>query len=91
VAKNRLQDLRDHLFETLEGLKDEEKPMDIDRARAVAEVSHAIINSAKLELRFLELKGQEAESDFLSPYKRLEPVKGQVRAIGEGRQAEGDS
>jgi hypothetical protein len=69
MAKNRLQDLRNHLFETLEALKDEEKPMDVDRARAVAEVAHAIINSAKLELSFLELKGQEAESDFLSQPK----------------------
>lgn len=66
MPKNKLDDLRNHLFETLEALKDEEKPMDVDRARAVAEVAHAIINSAKLELRFLELKGQEAESDFLA-------------------------
>ncbi len=41
--------------------------MEVDRAHAVAEVAHAIINSAKLELRFLELKGQESESDFLAP------------------------
>lgn len=89
MAKNRLQDLRDHLFETLEALKDDEKPMEVDRARAVAEVAHAIINSAKLELRFLELKGQEAESEFLSPVKSL----GELRALppagrketGEGR------
>ncbi len=67
MPKNKLQDLRDHLFETLEKLKDEEQPMEVERARAVAEVSHAIINTAKLELRWLELKGQEAESEFLAP------------------------
>lgn len=75
MAKNKLEDLRNHLFETLEALKDEEKPMDVARARAVADVAHAIINSAKLELRFLELKGQEAESEFLKP-KALNGNKG---------------
>lgn len=91
MAKNRLEDLRNHLFETLEQLKDEEKPMEIERARAVADVAHAIINSAKLELRFLELKGQEAESDFLAPAaaKALPPATSPkhitTRAVGDGK------
>lgn len=54
MAKNKLQDLRDHLFETIEGLKDAEKPMDIQRAVAISQVANAIINSAKLEVRYLE-------------------------------------
>ncbi len=70
MPKNRLEDLRNHLFETLESLKDRDEPMDVERARAVADVAHAIINSAKLELRFLELKGQESESDFLTPTRK---------------------
>ena len=36
-----------HLFVTLEALLDEEKPMDIDRAKAVADVAQVIVNSAK--------------------------------------------
>lgn len=40
--------------------------MDIERALAVASVAHAIINSAKLELRFLELKAPGSKSEFLS-------------------------
>jgi len=63
--------------------------MDVDRARAVAEVAHAIINSAKLELRFLELKGQEAESEFLSPVKPPTVVPlGEVRALSRGGRKE---
>lgn len=50
MAKNTIADLRDHLFETLEMLKDPDKPMDIERARAVADVSQAIINTAKVEI-----------------------------------------
>ncbi len=76
MAKNKLRDLRDHLFETIEALKDDEKPMEIDRAEAISEVAQTIINSAKVELQFLELTGQESQSDFLSPAKsdRLLPA-----------------
>lgn len=68
-----MEDLRNHLFEALEALKDKDEPMDVNRALAVAAVSNAIINSAKLELRFLELKGQEAESEFLTPQLKALP------------------
>lgn len=37
--KNKIDDLRNHLFETLEALKDDEKPMPLDRALAIAEVA----------------------------------------------------
>jgi hypothetical protein len=81
MAKNKLEDLRNHLFETLESLKDEEKPMEVDRARAIAGVAHAIIDSAKLELQFLELTGQEPGSDFLEAKKKLPAATGQIRAV----------
>lgn len=51
--KNRMQDLRNHLFETLEGLKDEEKPMDVARALAVSKVADTLIASAKVEIEFM--------------------------------------
>jgi hypothetical protein len=49
--------LRDHLFETLEALKDPEKPMEIDRAKTIAEVAQTIINGAKVEVQFLDVSG----------------------------------
>jgi hypothetical protein len=52
--KNTINDLRDHLFETLEALKDEDKPMDLARAHAVVEVSQAIINTAKAEIDLMK-------------------------------------
>lgn len=51
--KNRIEDLRNHLFCALEALADDEKPMPIDRARAIAAVAQTIINSAKVEVDFL--------------------------------------
>jgi len=55
--KNKIEDLRNHLFATLEALQDEEKPMDIERAKAIASVSHQLIESAKVEVKFLEVTG----------------------------------
>lgn len=72
--KNKLSDLRDHLFATLEGLADEEKPMDIERARAVAEVAQTVINSAKLEIEVLKLyDGRMRGSDFV-PVQPVEQI-----------------
>lgn len=53
--KNKVEDLRNHLFATLEGLLDPEKPLDIERAKAVAQVSSVIIESAKVEVKAMEL------------------------------------
>ncbi len=55
--KNKISDLRDHLFETIERLKDEEKPMDIERAEAIAGVADVIIKSAKVEVDYLKAVG----------------------------------
>jgi len=51
--KNKIQDLRDHLFATLEQLRDEDKPMDLARAKAIADVAQVIVNSATVEVRFI--------------------------------------
>ena len=51
--KNRIEDLRDHLFATLEELRDKDKPMELERAKAIADVAQTIINSAKVEVDYL--------------------------------------
>ena len=55
--KNKIEDLRNHLFTTIEALLDDEKPMDIDRAKAVADVAQVMINSAKVEVDFMRTTG----------------------------------
>jgi hypothetical protein len=72
MAKNKLSDLRDHLFETIEALKDREKPMDIDRAKAISTVAQTVIDTARVELKACEVLGVENESDFfpMSPLDR---------------------
>ncbi|MHB0818519.1 hypothetical protein ACYCFK_09585 [Stutzerimonas stutzeri] len=64
--KNKIEDLRNHLFATIEGLLDDEKPLDIERAKAVAQVSQQLIESAKVEVKFIEVTGATPSSNFLS-------------------------
>lgn len=63
--KNKIEDLRNHLFATLEALQDEEKPMDIDRARTISDVAQTIINSAKVEVEFIKATGREPSTSFI--------------------------
>jgi hypothetical protein len=53
-TRHTIKDLREHLFGTLEGLRDKKNPMDIARARAVSEVAHTIIESAKVEVDYMK-------------------------------------
>lgn len=63
---NTIETLREHLFFTLEGLRDKENPMDIERAKAVCDVAQTIINSAKVEVDAIRATGS-AGSGFMTP------------------------
>lgn len=64
--KNKIEDLRNHLFATLEGLQDKDNPMPIDRAKAIADVAQVIINSAKVEVQFIEATGAIEGTGFIT-------------------------
>lgn len=65
MPNNKIEDLRNHLFATLEALSDKEDPMDLDRARAVADVAKVIVDSAKVEVDFLKVTGAVRSTNFL--------------------------
>lgn len=65
-----IDDLREVLFATLEDLRDKEKPMDIERAKAVSEIGQVIINSAKVEVDHMKVSGS-AGSGFMDKPKEL--------------------
>ncbi len=62
--KNKLTDLRNHLFETIEALKDKDDPMPVERARAISEAAGKLIESGKVELQLLELVGEHDPTPF---------------------------
>lgn len=59
TTSNDITELRGHLFETLRALKDKDKPLDIDRARAVSDVAQTIINTVKVEVDFVKATGHK--------------------------------
>jgi hypothetical protein len=64
MARNRMSDLRNHLFETLEALKDADAPMDLARAKAISDVAQTIINSAKVEVDLVKQIGAPQGIEF---------------------------
>jgi hypothetical protein len=62
-----IDELRDHLFATIQGLRDPDKPLDIERAKAVAEVAQTIINSAKVEVDHMRVSGRSESTGFIAP------------------------
>lgn len=57
-----INDLREILFATLEGIKD--GSMDLDKARAVNELGKTLVESAKVEVDYLKATGG-GESSFI--------------------------
>lgn len=57
MSKHTIDDLRDMMFETLQALKDKDKPMEIERALAMKEVAQVIVNSAKVEVEHMRISG----------------------------------
>lgn len=88
MAKNKISDLRDHLFETIEMLKDPEKPMDLERARAVSDVAQTIINAAKVEVdlvRALDGRARGGSTFFEIPPEESRQLPKVLSAGGGGR------
>jgi len=69
-----MSDLRNHLFETLEALKDKDDPMAIERAKAISDVGQTIINSAKVELQAMELIGVREPAPFFDQSRLPQPA-----------------
>ena len=55
--KNKISDLRNHLFSVLEELTDPDSTYDISKAKVVADVAQVIINSASVENQYLKIVG----------------------------------
>ena len=70
--------LRQTLLETLGDLRNREQPMDVDRARAVAQVASVLVDSARVEVDFMKATGQDV-SNFLQP-----ALPGETHATADG-------
>lgn len=73
MPTNTIEDLRGHLFDTLKALKDKAAPMDIERAKAIADVARVMVDSAKVEVQFLQVTGALKSTGFLPEESDKEP------------------
>jgi hypothetical protein len=76
--KNKIEDLRNHLFEAIERLQDDEKmknPIALDkevkRASSIAELAAVIVHSAKVEVEFMKATDKTDGTGFISEVKQL--------------------
>lgn len=56
--------VRKHLMDTLADLRNKEHPMDITRAKAVAEIASVLVDTARVENDYLKITQQD-RSNFL--------------------------
>lgn len=87
-----INDLRDRLFAALDGLADKEKPLEIERAKAIADVARVIVDTAKAEIQFLHITGARGSGTPFIPtlpapgtaanQRRLTPAGGGCQHCG---------
>lgn len=68
MAKKNIDDLRELLFATIEGVKDGK--IDVDRAKMIGDLSQVMVNSAKVEVEYAKATGQKG-SGFLEKSEEL--------------------
>jgi hypothetical protein len=62
-----ITDMRTHLMETLAALRNREQPMEVDRARAIAQVAGVLVESARVEVQYIQATHSTVESPFIAP------------------------
>jgi hypothetical protein len=72
--KNKISDLRNHLFVVLEELSDPESNYDLEKAKVIANVAQTIINSASVENQYLKIVGSTQGSGFIEE-SRMDNIK----------------
>ena len=72
--KNKISDLRNHLFVVLEELSDPESTYDLEKAKIIANVAQTIINSASVENQYLKIVGSTHGSGFIEE-SRMDNIK----------------
>ncbi len=59
----KIEDLRETLFDTIEGIK--AGKIDVEKAKAITNIAQVIVNSAKAEVDFLKNVNQQGNTGFI--------------------------
>ncbi|MVT36806.1 hypothetical protein GO497_02990 [Acidovorax citrulli] len=90
--------LRETLFRQLDNLVDQDKPVDLDRARLVCDTSRLLIEMSKVEVEYARVvqgaitlpfieqqEGSEERAHPELPPRRPEPIRPCLRRTGRSR------
>jgi len=83
MPKNKMVDLRNLLFETVERLLENDSSLEVDRAKAIAEVGKVIVDTARVEIDFMRETGAVG-SDFISTDPKRLPALDDDEAMPHG-------
>lgn len=75
MSQHTIDELRGYLFEALRGLSDKTAPLDIERARAIADVAQTVINTAKVEVEHMRIAGGSGSGFLPAPPAPPAPPK----------------
>lgn len=75
--KNKISDLRNHLFSVLEELTDPDSTYDIAKAKVVADIAQVVVNSAKIENDFIRITGASHGTGF------IEEQRSEIKKLSE--------
>ena len=65
MSSPHITQVRQSLLDTLADLRNRENPMDVDRARAVAQVAGVLVDTARVEVDYIKACGGKDSSHFL--------------------------
>jgi hypothetical protein len=87
---NDVSALRGLLFDTLRDLRDKEKPMEVDRARAISDVAKVLVDSARVEVEHMKLTGGDG-SGFIpeQPKQITGPTNANTPRLVRGKDMRG--
>lgn len=68
MSKKNIDDLRELLFSTIEGVK--AGTLDVDRAKVIGDLSQVMVNTAAVEVKYAQAIGQKG-SNFLEKGEEL--------------------
>lgn len=94
---NDITDLRSELFATMRALRDKDNPIDVAKAKAVADIAGRIIDSVKAETEYVRafgVRGSLPASGFIGASKKPDTLMHQISdasapIAGEGLPATG--
>ena len=71
MSNPHISELRTELLATLRDLRNRTNPMEPDRARALAQVAGVLVDSARVEVEYIKVTGQDT-SHFIDNLKAPE-------------------